>query len=150
VREAALRVMSRLEQDLLASFAAVHDEPRRKGTRARDRDHASTILERAFDVLANQKYARTLAWLYLSHDSSGDAFGHGDQIVRVARAVHDIRRSRRTTPPPFEDTLFIVALASFALFGHAAAAETLRKTAGLDDKAFLRWFTQLLIERLER
>jgi len=115
-------------------------------------DEAADVLERTFDVLARRGYARTLAWLYLSRrddEPDEDSIGHGDQLRRIADAVHAIRSERHGgAPPPYQDTLFTVALASFALFGHATAGPTIRASAGIDDRRFLRWLTHLLVEHL--
>jgi AcrR family transcriptional regulator len=140
VRAAAARLTGRLEQELIETIARDPDE-----------DAAAGALERTLHVLADKKHARTLAWLYLSRgDTRGDPVGHGAQVRRIAEVVHAMRRQHcGDATPPFEDTLYTVALASFALFGHAVAAPALQDASGLDSRRFLRWLTRLLMDRLD-
>jgi len=136
VRAVVARTIERFEQDLIATLA-----------RGVDENTAVNVLEQTFELLADRKHARTLAWLYLVRGASGDPVGHG--VRRIADVVHALRTQHRgADTPPYQDTLFTVTLASFALFGHAIAAPRFEKDHGVDSRQFLRWLTRFLMDHL--
>ena len=69
---------------------------------------------------------------------------------RIADVAHALRKQRHPGKDiPYEDTLYTVALAGMALFGHAITSASLQADAGVDSKKFLRWLTKLLLDHLD-
>ncbi|HTM22205.1 MAG TPA: TetR/AcrR family transcriptional regulator [Kofleriaceae bacterium] len=134
------RTGERLQQELIDTI-----------TRGVDQDVAAGVLERSFEVLADRKHARTLAWLNLSPEAGGGPpVGHGAQLRRIADVAHALRVQRHPGRDiPYEDTLYTVSLAGMALFGHAIAGARLQDEAGVDSRKFLRWLTRLLLDHLD-
>lgn len=133
------------------SLGALRDELVGVLTGKLDNQIAASIFQRVFDVLANRDNARTLAWLYLTREGKRtDVIGHGKQVRQIAALVHErrlavCRAAKRQPLPSSEDTMFTVALASFALFGHAIAGEA----TGIDSSKFLPWMTHFIVDHLE-
>ncbi len=143
VRALVQRTVQRLEQELIAILSSGVDP-----------EVATDVLERVLVVLADRKYARTLAWLYLAEGSedepaASDPLGHGGQLRRIADLVHGLRVAHVGKKVPYRDTLYTVALASMALFGQAVAGPAIQAGAGVERKQFLRWFTGLLLTHLD-
>jgi hypothetical protein len=93
------------------------------------------------------------------HRLGDHAPAEGDIGVRVvAEAVHEVRRARRAgrkRMPPFEDTLFTVMLAAFAMLAQAVVGSHLQATAGIADDAraparFRAWLARLMVEHFEK
>jgi AcrR family transcriptional regulator len=143
VRAVVARTVERLEQELIATLTSGNV----------DQEIATDVLERVLEVLADRKYARTLAWLYLSGEEAADVpdpLGHGGQLRRISDVVHAMRLQHLKKPVAYKDTLYTVTLASLALFGQAVAGPSIEAGAAVDRKPFLRWFTGLLLEHLDK
>lgn len=100
-----------------------------------------------------------MAWLYLEGERgrgkrADDVLGHGAQLRQLADLVHAQRAAHRASlgrpPPDYDDTLFTVALASFAMFGHALSGAALEAGAGVEPTRFVSWLARLLLAHLER
>jgi AcrR family transcriptional regulator len=144
VRAVVSRSVERLEKELIAIISAGVDP-----------EIATDVLERVLVVLADRKHARTLTWLYLAEGgdekvAAADPLGHGGQLRRIADVVHNMRTQHLGKKIPYRDTLYTVALASLALFGQSVAGPALQTGAGVMRKPFLRWFTALLLDHLQR
>jgi AcrR family transcriptional regulator len=139
LRALVTRTGERLQKELIDTI-----------TRGVDEKVAESVLERSFEVLADRKHARTLAWLNLSPEGGGPPAGHAAQLRRIADVAHALRKKRHPDRDiPYEDTLYTVALAGMALFGHAITSASLQADAGVDSKKFLRWLTKLLLDHLD-
>jgi AcrR family transcriptional regulator len=147
VRAVVDRSLIAVEQDVIETLQAASDP---------DELDPSAMLSRIRVLMEDRGHARLIAWLVLAgyeHPARGSKLGD------VARAVHSMRSvhfsSRQESPPDFEDTLFVVFLASVALFGDALCGATLRESAGLGADAdakgrFHEWLARLLVDYLDR
>lgn len=144
VRAVVARAVASLHQELLEVLSGDVDA-----------QVATTLLQRVFEILGERRHARTMAWLYLAREGerAEAPLGHGEQLRQLADIVHrrraEFRASRGKPPPAYEDTLFTVALASFALFGHAVAGPAVEAGAEMATKRFVPWLARLLLTHLE-
>lgn len=135
------RAIARLHADLVE---AISRAPQGK-------DQVAALLDRVSAALDEGGHGRALAWLALS----GLAPDPGLSLREVAHAAHALRHHRRgARTPPFEDTLFSVFLAAFALFAQSVAGPNLARSAGFSDdtrsaERFRGWLAQLLVEHLQ-
>jgi AcrR family transcriptional regulator len=135
------------------SFASLHAEVVEAIASApAGEDHVAALLERVFAALGEGGRGRALAWLALSGmGPDKDDLRHRE----VAEVAHGQRRQRRgARTPPFEDTLFTVLLALYALFAQSVAGPLLARTAGLPDRPrtderFRKWLARLLLDHLQ-
>ncbi len=133
------RSIARLHADLVDAI----------GRAPQGKEQVAGMLDRVATAFEEGGHGRALAWLALS----GLAPDPGLRLREVAEAAHALRRHRRgTRTPSFEDTLFAVLLAAFALFAQSVAGPNLARSAGLTDERaaerFRRWLAQLLVEHL--
>lgn len=151
VRAVIDRALEALREDVLAALGA---------TDVSQIDVAA-LVERVFETLGDHGQARLLAWLALAGDDRGRRRTRAGApfVLAVAEVVHARRRAawaaagRRT--PPFEDSLFAIHLASFALLGDALLGDATRASSGFAEPAiagrrFRSWFARLLVGHLGR
>jgi AcrR family transcriptional regulator len=146
VQEVVKRAVGAMENDVIKALG--------DAASAHDVDPIAPI-ERAFSVLYTEGQSRLLAWLALcGMEDTAEA----SKVGEIARVVHTIREARFAERglqcPPFEDTSFVVMLASFALFGEAICGVPMRKQMQLgnydpDGTRFRRWMAHLFYEHLE-
>jgi AcrR family transcriptional regulator len=137
------RALERMQSELL------HRITRADGGEA----SAIDVLELTADAFDVRGYGRLIAWFVLSgYDTSSIQ----RRIATAADVIHEKRRARfereGRQPPPREDTLFIVMLATLALFGESVAGDAYRQSAGLghdpDAKSrFHKWLARLILDR---
>jgi AcrR family transcriptional regulator len=119
-----------------------------------DHDRGSeALLDRAFDVMADQGYGRLLAWLALA-DSETELQGDHMPLAMMADAAHALRE-RDNPGHDRRDTLFTVILLSYAVLGSAVFEPGVFTAAGLDDqpdaqRQFRAWLRDLVVRHLER
>lgn len=114
-----------------------------------DADGAA-LLELVVRALSGRGSARLLAWLAL------EGRAHGDP-ARMLRGLAELMHVRRVAlnggAAPFEETLFVVVLASLAMLGEGILGPTTWESAGLAGDAraperFHAWLVRLLTEHL--
>jgi len=147
VRAVVDRALRAVEQDVIETLRAATDP---------DELDPSAMLARIRVLMEDRGHARLIAWLVLAgheHPARGSKLGDVARAVHAMRAAHFDAREER--PPAFEDTLFVVFLASVALFGDALCGTTLRESAGLGadpgaKSRFHEWLARLLVDYLDR
>lgn len=86
----------------------------------------AAMLESAAKMLGPNGHARIAVWLALAGISPDERSRKSIQVV--AEAAHAVRTQRQgDATPPYEDTYFVIMLASLALFGDAVAGHLLRR-----------------------
>jgi AcrR family transcriptional regulator len=114
------------------------------------------LIERVFRAFSDHGHARLIAWLSLS--GVGDMHATS-KLGDIARLVHSLREARheaaRLPCPPFEDTAFIVELASLALLGDAICGAQVRAATSLTEHdptgaRFRAWLAETLVALLEQ
>lgn len=137
VKAVVHKATSDLEKEIIAIISQESEEE----------DRAARVIEGVFDLLADRRYARTLIWLQLSNvEEEADLAEHGKQLRRFADVIHAIRKDKLDEEPSYEDTLFTVAMTSFAIFGASISPV---EQAGIDPKAYRAWFSKLVMRQLE-
>ena len=137
------RAMTALQRDVVAAIERAPESE----------DEVAALLDRVFAALASHGHGRAMAWCALSGLASpGDDLGLRD-VAGATHALRTIRRGGEPRTPPFEDTLFTIALAMFALFGEAVMGPMIARAAGApDDPAiedrFRRWLARVLLTHL--
>ena len=147
VRAVVDRALIAVEQDVIETLQAASNP---------DELDPSAMLARIRVLMEDRGHARLVAWLVLGgyeHPARGSKLGEVAHAVHAMRSVHF--SARKESPPAFEDTLFVVFLASVALFGDALCGATLRESAGLGSDAgakarFHEWLARLLVDYLDR
>lgn len=138
------RALAALQADVIAAIERAPDG---------ENDIAS-LLDRVAAALATNGHGRALAWCALS----GMAPAPDKRRLRqVAELVHPMRLHRHghRHSPPFDDTLFTLLLAMFALFAQSVAGPMMLSAAGLaegpeTEERFRRWLARVLVTHLEK
>lgn len=143
------RALGGLRADLLATVT----------TTGPDHIDVAAQIEHVFDVLGRHGQARLMAWFALAGEAPQSA---GDRefdffIRELATLVHQRRLERYAEdgrpPPPADDTLFTILLATLALLGDALLGDSARASSGLADPdsgpRFRKWFAELIVAHLD-
>jgi AcrR family transcriptional regulator len=138
VRAVVTKTSADFEREMIAVITQETDEE----------DRTARAINGLFELLADRNFARTSIWLQLSSDEDSDPTDHGQQVKRFADVVHALRLQKCDFTPTYQDTLFTIAMASFAIFGASIAPDSVAK-AGVDPKQFREWFTKLILRQLE-
>jgi AcrR family transcriptional regulator len=144
------RALTGLRADLLATLT----------TTGPDHVDVAEQIEHVFDVLGRHGQARLMAWFALAGEAPrrGGRDEEFDFFIReLATLVHRRRVERyaeeHRPPPPADDTLFTILLATLALLGDALLGESARASSGLADPAngprFRKWFAELIVTHLD-
>jgi AcrR family transcriptional regulator len=143
------RALGGLRADLLATVT----------TTGPDHIDVAAQIEHVFDVLGRHGQARLMAWFALAGEAPrGDRDEEFDFFIReLATLVHQRRVERYAEdgrpPPPADDTLFTILLATLALLGDALLGDSARASSGLADPAngprFRTWFAELIVAHLD-
>jgi AcrR family transcriptional regulator len=113
---------------------------------------AAALLARLVRTLSAGGQARLLAWLALERGTHGDA-------TRMLRGLAEVMHARRIMvlgrEAPFEETLFVVVLASLAMIGEGILGPATWESAGRADdtgapERFHAWLVKLLTDHLQR
>lgn len=142
VREVVRKATADLERDIIATISED------RGDDPDDDDRAARAIEGVFELLADRNYARTLVWLQLTGDDAVDPSDHSGYLRRLTDLVHGIRVGRLDIEPSYQDTLFTVAMTSFAIFGASIAPASVEE-AGIDPKQFRAWFAKIVLRQLQ-
>ncbi|MCC6640935.1 MAG: TetR/AcrR family transcriptional regulator [Deltaproteobacteria bacterium] len=146
VRAVAARSLEALQTDLVATL----DE------RDVARIDLAALIKRVFSTLGEQNQARMLAWLALSTEGRAMASEAGPFLRVLSMIVHARRTRDWKGPgpvPSFEDSRFVVMLATTALIGDALIGQAVRASGGFGDdpdsaRRFHDWFADLLVGHL--
>ena len=141
VEAVVLRALEGIQREVIASVAQAVHAP-----------DGLELIRRIMTTLGDRGHARLLAWLALEGRPQDDP----SQMLRaLAEVMHTRRLAETGLEAPFEDTLFVVVLTSFALVGEGILGTATWDSAGLgNDRAapsrFQRWLAELLEDRLHR
>jgi AcrR family transcriptional regulator len=147
VRAVVDRTLGAVEQDVIETLRGAADHPELD---------PNAMLSRIRVLMEDRGHARLIAWLVLSGYQNP---ARASKLAEVASALHAVREARfgarNEHAPALEDTLFVVLLASVALFGDALCGAALRESAGLGadpdvKNRFHAWLARLLVDYLER
>lgn len=138
VRAVVSKASSDFEREMIAIISQDTDEE----------DRTAIAINGLFELLSDRKFARTSAWLQLSGTEEDEHTEHGQQLRRFADVVHALRLEKCDVKPTYQDTLFTIAMTSFAIFGASIAPDSVAE-AGVDRKQFREWFTKLVLRQLE-
>jgi AcrR family transcriptional regulator len=136
------RALERLRREVVTALTAETFE---------DAD-AAALVGRLVQTLAGGGQARLLAWLALERGSHSDA-------TRMLRGLAEVMHARRVLvlgrQAPYEETLFVVVLASLAMIGEGILGPAAWESAGRADDAgvperFHAWLVKLLADHLQR
>ncbi len=138
------RALAALQADVIAAMEHAPD----------GEDEIAALLDRISAALATNGHGRALAWCALS----GMAPSPDKRRLRqVAELVHPVRLERRghRRSLPFDDTLFTLLLAMFALFAQSVTGPMMLGAAGLapgpeTEQRFRRWLARLLVTHLDK
>ena len=143
------RALGGLRADLLATVT----------TTGPDHIDVAAQIEHVFDVLGRHGQARLMAWFALAGEAPRrDRDQEFDFFIReLATLVHQRRVEHYAEdgrpPPPADDTLFTILLATLALLGDALLGDSARASSGLADPAngprFRTWFAELIVAHLD-
>jgi AcrR family transcriptional regulator len=146
VRAVAARSLEALQADLLGALA--------------ERDTAGidvvALVERVFSTLGDRGQARMLAWLAISAEGHAMAAEAGPFLRVLSVMVHTRRVEAWSGPgpaPAFEDSRFVVMLATTALIGDALLGQSIRASGGFGDDPdsgprFHKWLADLVVRHL--
>jgi AcrR family transcriptional regulator len=113
---------------------------------------AAALVARLVRTLSGGGQARLLAWLALERGA------HGDE-TRMLRGLAELMHARRVVmlgrEAPFEETLFVVVLASLAMVGEGIVGPATWESAGRAEDSgtterFHAWLVKLLADHLQR
>ena len=144
VRAVVERALINIESDVARAISVDHDEM-----------DAGAILESCFRALSEQGHGRLIAWLALSDRGEERML---TKLGDIAWLVHGVRKTRLEASgqkaPSFEDSAFVVMLATFALLGDAICGDAVREATPLGKKdrtgeRFRRWLAERLVTHLE-
>lgn len=135
------RALDALQRDVIAAIALAPD----------GEDQVADLLGRVFAALSTHGHGRALAWCALSGMGTPQADLGLREVAGAAHALRQVRRGART--PPFEDTLFTIVLAMFAMFAQSVTGPMITSAAGLPEGAgteerFRRWLARLIVGHL--
>lgn len=138
------RALAALQADVIAAIERAPD----------GEEEIAALLSRVSAALATNGHGRALAWCALSGMTPAP---DNRRLRQVAELVHPMRLERHghRHTPPFEDTLFTMMLAMFALFAQSVAGPMFLGAAGLPEGApaeerFRRWLARVLVTHLEK
>ncbi|MFN0252119.1 MAG: TetR/AcrR family transcriptional regulator [Kofleriaceae bacterium] len=114
------------------------------------------LLQRAFEVMADEGHGRLLAMLVLSNEPRPDAtsFETSKPIAMVAKMAHALRQRDEPTAE-YRDTLFTVMLTAYVVLATSVFEEAVTFGAGLEPSAkvsqeFREWFATHALGHLEK
>ncbi len=138
--------MDKLQGELALGFGALEDHE----------DTAAALLDHAYEAIVTGGTGRLLAWLALEYQNENAPWHAAtQQPMRMLAQIADAMRARDMGEGNYEDTLFTLILAFYAVLGSAVFEESVLSSAGLsDDEAapsrFRQWLSKLLVAHLER
>lgn len=114
------------------------------------------LLERAFEVMADEGHGRLLAMLALSNEPPPNtaAFEQSKPIAMVAKLAHALRL-KDEPDATYRDTLFTVMLSAYVVLATSVFEEAVTFGAGLEPSAklsheFREWFANKALGHLEK
>jgi AcrR family transcriptional regulator len=113
---------------------------------------AAKLLERAFEVLADQGYGRLLAWVALGKEDA--EFGELPRQIELLARLSQAIRERDIGPAEYRDTLFTIVLLAYTLLGASVFERGVMSAAGLSGDPgardeFRAWLGKLVVAHLE-
>lgn len=119
-------------------------------------DASRVLLQRAFEVLADEGHGRLLAMLALSNEPlpNSAAYESSRPIQMVARLAH-VLRQKDAPDATYRDTLFTVMLMAYVVLATSVFEEAVTHGAGLEQSAklsheFRTWFANHALAHLEK
>jgi len=114
------------------------------------------LLQRAFEVMADEGHGRLLAMLALSNESPKDltSFETSKPIAMVAKMAHALRL-RDEPDATYRDTLFTVMLTAYVVLATSVFENAVTFGAGLEPSAkvsheFREWFANHALAHMEK
>lgn len=114
------------------------------------------LLQRAFEVMADEGHGRLLAMLALSNEPPPNtaAFEQSKPIAMVAKMAHALRL-REEPNASFRDTLFTVMLTAYVVLATSVFEEAVTFGAGLEPSEkvsheFREWFANRALAHFEK
>lgn len=114
------------------------------------------LLERAFEVMADEGHGRLLAMLALSNEPPPDtaAFEKSKPIAMVAKLAHALRL-KEEPDATYRDTLFTVMLSAYVVLATSVFEDIVSFGAGLEPSAklsheFREWFANRALGHLDK
>jgi AcrR family transcriptional regulator len=147
VRAVVDRALGDLEQDLIETLQAA--------TGPEQLDPVAMVA-RIRALMDERGHARLIAWLVLAGYESPRQTSKIGEIARAMHAMREAHFAGRDEPAPqLEDTLFVVLLASVAMFGDALCGLVLRSSLGMGSDAdaarrFHEWMARFVVDYLNR
>lgn len=142
------RALERLQAELAGGLRVVSEA---------DHDRsAGAMLDRAFEVLADQKHGRLLAWLALGDDPDAHDLASDVRPLELFAKMAHALREREVPGATYRDTLFTMMLISYVVLGSAVFEVGTQRAANLDadptaaTRAFREWFRELVVAHLEK
>jgi hypothetical protein len=114
------------------------------------------LLQRAFEVMADEGHGRLLAMLALSNEPPPNvaSFESSKPIAMVAKMAHAMRL-RDEPNAPYRDTLFTVMLTAYVVLATSVFEEAVTFGAGLEPSEkvsheFREWFANHALAHMEK
>jgi len=138
------RALEGLQSELTGGLMVLDDHERGSGV----------LINRAFEVLVDQRYGRLLAWLALGNPDGEGAEEERRDLQLLTRMAHAVRERDAGGPVDERDTTFMMILLSYAVLGASVFERGVFTAAGLDDDPgakteFRDWLRAMVVRHLE-